>query len=147
MIIFLAENINSLSGGGVATRSNLRRLTEEFPNDHLKVVDVTYEVSGLYNKIVGLVFGTTRPLDLMRLILTSPSNLVWIDCSTYVWLILLFPFKRNCRWRVFMHNNEIKYHRDLAVLHKSLGAWLRVLFLSSYMWLCRLPFIELYTII
>ena len=146
MIIFIGENLNSLSGGGVATRSNLQRLTEEFGDDLVKVYEVPYKVNNLYDKFLGLVFGTTKPLALMRFIVMTSPDLVWIDRSTYVWLFLLYPFMRTCRWRVYMHNNEVKYHRDLAVLNMSVAAWLRVIILSCYMWLCRIPFIDLYTI-
>lgn len=146
MILFIGENIDATSGGGLASRSNLNRLKEEFPEDRLVIYNVSSEVKSLLERCFSLVFGAAKPFELIKMVLNTPYRLIWIDRSTYVWLVLLFPFRYNCLWRVYLHNDEIKYHSDLATLTNSWSARLRVLFLASYMWLIRLPVIDIYSI-
>ena len=146
MILFIGENIDSLSGGGAASRSNLYRLKEECPGEKLVIYSVSNEVHSLSERCFSLMLGTAKPFELIRIVLKEPYRLIWIDRSTFVWLALLFPFCYNSLWRVYMHNDEIRYHKDLATLTNSWSARARVLFLTSYMWLVRLPVIDTYSI-
>jgi hypothetical protein len=146
MVLFVGENIKEVSGGGIATRSNLIRLKREFPNSEIITFDVPNNCFSITDRICSLLFGTSEPMKLVRMVLKSPIKVLWIDRSTFIWLAWIFPLARHTKWRVFLHNDEILYHRDLARLSGSKSAYARVLILRSYMWLCQLPVIELYSI-
>lgn len=145
MILFIGENIKSHSGGGVATRSNLLRLSKEL-KEEIEIYDVFKPPNTIIEKITNIMFGCTKPFALLRKIQGSKFRLIWIDRSTLAWIRVFYICNKRIKWRIFMHNNERLYHLDLFKLRPTISGFFRFIAVSFVETLITSRLFEVYSI-
>lgn len=115
MIYFISESNDIKTGGGIATYSNYIMLKNHYKNNEIIQISLSNKGESIKKRFLNLFLNFN---NLKILFNFEKKSIIWIDRSIFGFLILFLKItKPSCKIKVFYHNNECEYFKDLYKLN------------------------------
>jgi polysaccharide biosynthesis protein PslH len=118
MIYFISESNDIKTGGGIATYSNYVMLKKYYDNHEIIQIPLSNSGKSIIKRFFNFVFNFS---NINVLVNFEKKSIIWVDRSIFGFLILFLKVTNpRSKIKVFYHNNEYEYFKDLYKLNPNI---------------------------